>query len=57
MKLTRSLELMQKYTECPKCGNAYIANGQGKLIIEDDTFYRSCKCGWEVKIQDDRSSD
>lgn len=52
MKLTRSLELMAKYTTCPECGNGYIANGEGKLIIEDDMFYRSCKCGWEIKIQD-----
>ena len=52
MKLTRSLELMAKYTTCPECGNGYIANGEGKLIIEDDMFYRSCKCGWEVKIQE-----
>lgn len=55
MNFARSLELMEKYIDCPQCGNTYIANGEGKLIIEDDTFYRSCKCGWEVKIQDSDS--
>ena len=51
MKLTRSLELMERYTTCPECGNKHIANGEGKLFIEENYFYRSCKCGWEVKIQ------
>lgn len=52
MNFSRSLELMKKYTSCPECGNAYVSNGEGKLIIEGNTFYRSCKCGWEVKIEE-----
>ncbi|WP_281243730.1 DUF3797 domain-containing protein [Fontibacillus panacisegetis] len=32
----------------PDFGNEYIANGEGKLIIEDDIFIRSCKCGFEI---------
>lgn len=53
MNLAKSLELMKKYTCCPECGNSYIANGEGKLIIEYDIFYRSCKCGWEITLNAD----
>jgi len=52
VKLTRSMELMKEYEKCPKCGNSHIANGEGKLIVEDTTFHRSCKCGWEVTIEE-----
>jgi len=46
------MELMKEYEKCPKCGNSHIANGEGKLIVEDTTFHRSCKCGWEVTIEE-----
>ena len=49
MNIEKSIELMNKYGKCPKCGNTHIGGGQGKLIIDDDTFYRECKCGWSVK--------
>lgn len=51
MKLSSAMELIQKYTHCPNCGNDHIGNGEGKLIVEDDSFYRSCKCGWEINEQ------
>lgn len=41
---------MPKYNDCPKCGSSKIGCGEGKLIIEDDTFYRDCKCGWSIKV-------
>ena len=49
MNIEKSIELMNKYGKCPKCENTHIGGGQGKLIIDDDTFYRECKCGWSVK--------
>ena len=49
MQLDRSTELMKKYAECPECGNDKISNGEGGLVINDHTFHRWCKCGWEVK--------
>jgi predicted RNA-binding Zn-ribbon protein involved in translation (DUF1610 family) len=54
MNIHKYLELANKYNDCPKCGNNYIGNGEGKLIVEDDVFYRSCKCGWEIEIKVDK---
>lgn len=52
MNVNDSLELINKYAACPKCGNDKIGNGEGTLIIENNVFERSCKCGW--KIIDDK---
>jgi hypothetical protein len=43
---------MKKYSTCPECGNNNIGGepSQGALIIEDEVFTRSCKCGWKVVI-------
>lgn len=51
MKYTQMLQLMDKYTNCPDCGNDKVGNGQGELIV-DRTFYRSCKCGWSVELDE-----
>jgi hypothetical protein len=53
MNLMKSLQLMQQYSNCPKCGNGNVGNGEGKLIVENDYFYRSCKCGWKIKTDKD----
>lgn len=45
-----AIKLMQKYADCPNCGNDKVGNGQGKLIIEDDTFTRECRCGFNITV-------
>lgn len=50
MNINDSLELMEKYAECPKCGNDKLGNGEGTLNIEDIVFERTCKCGYLVKV-------
>jgi hypothetical protein len=52
MNLNDSMELMKKYSTCPKCGNDKVGGepSQGSLIIENDVFTRSCKCGWSVTV-------
>lgn len=57
MKLTKALELMETYASCPKCGSSDISGGEGRLTIRYGTFYRSCKCGWEVKIEDVKEAE
>ncbi|MDD9312663.1 DUF3797 domain-containing protein [Cytobacillus firmus] len=52
MNIYKFLELGKKYNDCPNCGNNFIGNGEGKLIVENDTFYRSCKCGFEVTVKE-----
>ena len=53
MNMLKTLELIKKYHVCPLCGNDKVGNGSGKLIVEDDRFYRSCKCGWEIETDEE----
>lgn len=52
MNIHESSELMKKYNNCQECGSDRIGGNpsQGTLIIEDEIFTRSCKCGWEIVI-------
>jgi predicted nucleic-acid-binding Zn-ribbon protein len=50
MKLTRAIELMEKYAECPQCGNGYVGDGEGSLEVTGNVFKRMCKCGWKIEI-------
>ncbi|MGG3987310.1 DUF3797 domain-containing protein [Bacillus smithii] len=45
--------IIKKYLKCSKCGSDKIGDGEGMLEIDDDTFKRSCKCGWTVEIKVD----
>ncbi|MEE4577827.1 DUF3797 domain-containing protein [Paenibacillus polymyxa] len=51
MNILKSLELTKEYAICPKCGNENVGNGEGVLRIEEDTFFRACKCGWSVSVE------
>jgi predicted nucleic-acid-binding Zn-ribbon protein len=55
MNAWKTVELMRKYSRCPKCGNEYVGNGEGTLDVSDDTFIRTCKCGWKVEIKQKES--
>ncbi|WP_115774247.1 DUF3797 domain-containing protein [Oceanobacillus arenosus] len=52
MNVYESMELTKKYGVCPECGNDKVGGepSQGALIIQDEVFTRSCKCGWKVVI-------
>lgn len=50
MNIVKSIELMRKYNGCPECGSDVVGNGEGTLEIEDDTFKRTCKCGWSIEV-------
>lgn len=50
MLLSQSIKLMEKYGNCPECGNGRIGNGEGGLVVEENSFERWCKCGWSVLI-------
>lgn len=45
------VELVRKYSKCQNCGSEHIGNGEGTLVVTDDTFIRTCKCGWKIKIK------
>jgi hypothetical protein len=53
MNAWKSIELMRKYAKCEKCGSEKVGNGEGTLEITDDTFVRTCKCGWKVEIKEE----
>lgn len=44
--------LTKKYNSCPECGSDKVGGvpSQGTLIIKDEVFIRSCKCGWHVVV-------
>ncbi|WP_204698942.1 DUF3797 domain-containing protein [Geomicrobium sediminis] len=42
---------MDKYSECPECGNTNLGNGEGELIVTGTSYHRSCKCGWVVRYE------
>lgn len=39
--------LIRKYGDCPENDKVGGNPSQGALIIEDEVFTRSCKCGWK----------
>lgn len=48
MTIRNTAKLTAKYACCPKCGNNKCGNGEGKLIVEENVFIRTCKCGNKV---------
>ena len=53
MNWKKSRKLMEKYANCPNCGNEYIGNGQGGLQLAEDFLRRWCKCGSDIPLSDD----
>ncbi|MGG4447611.1 DUF3797 domain-containing protein [Brevibacillus porteri] len=52
MNALKSVQLMRKYANCKECGNDKVGNSEGALLIEDDIFKRSCKCGWSIEVDE-----
>lgn len=52
MDMRDAMELTKKYSTCPECGNDKVGGNpsQGALVIDDEIFTRSCKCGWSVTV-------
>lgn len=45
MNIRNTVRLTEKYAHCLKCGSEKIGNGEGTLIVEENVFIRTCKCG------------
>lgn len=52
MNAYKLLEIMPKYEKCPMCGSTSIGNGAGGIIVEDETFTRTCKCGFKITVDE-----
>lgn len=50
MNLQKASELIIKYGVCPECKNDKVGAGEGVLITNEHHFFRSCKCGWSIRI-------
>ncbi|MEG2289932.1 MAG: DUF3797 domain-containing protein [Clostridium sp.] len=53
MNAFKLLEIMPKYENCLECGSDIIGDGEGGIIVEDDTFTRTCKCGFKITVDED----
>lgn len=51
MNVCDYLQIAEKYIHCPKCGSDKIGNGEGTLNVDDDTYRRTCKCGFQVEVK------
>ena len=54
MNVIDYLKIAKKYINCPNCGNDKIGNGEGTLNVDEDTYRRTCKCGFEVEVKTGR---
>ncbi|NRS50992.1 DUF3797 domain-containing protein [Brevibacillus sp. HB2.2] len=52
MNAWKAVQLMKKYSKCAECGSEVVGNGEGTLDINDDTFKRTCKCGWSIEVKE-----
>ena len=50
MEIGNVIKLLHAYEICPRCGSKLIGNGEGTLEIAEDTFRRTCKCGFKIKV-------
>lgn len=55
MNAFKLLEIMPKYANCPDCGSNKIGNGQGVLIVENNTYTRSCECGFSITLDENEN--
>ncbi|WP_099335826.1 DUF3797 domain-containing protein [Clostridium cadaveris] len=46
-------KLLGTYGACPKCGNKYLGDGEGTLEVNETSFKRTCKCGFEINIDNE----
>lgn len=53
MNYIKSMLLLEKYADCPNCGSDLVGNGEGGIVVEDDTFRRFCKCGFDITVNED----
>lgn len=50
MNIENVIELLDKYGTCPQCGNNILNGNENSLIIEEDSFIRTCECGFKMAL-------
>lgn len=49
MNAMEYLRIAPLFNDCPNCGNDKVGGGEGGLNVDDNTFKRSCKCGFVIE--------
>lgn len=57
MNMLKASELMDKYGACPDCGNGLLGENQGGIVVEEGTFRRFCKCGFDLVIDNESKAE
>ena len=52
MKLKEVIKLIEIYGECHICKNNLIGCKKDDFIIDEHSFTRRCKCGYEITIKE-----
>ena len=52
MKLKEVIKLIEIYGECPICKNNLIGCKKDDFTVDEHSFTRRCKCGYEVTIKE-----
>ncbi|MEN7644247.1 DUF3797 domain-containing protein [Clostridioides difficile] len=52
MKMRNVFKLSSMYCICPKCGSDKLGEGEGSLIVDEYTFRRKCKCGFDMIVDE-----
>ena len=52
MKLNQVIKLIEIYGECPMCKNNLIDCKKDDFTVDEHSFTRKCKCGYEVTIKE-----
>lgn len=51
MKAWVAAKLLDMYGTCPDCGCGKVGNGKGSIVITDNTFRRTCACGYDIVLE------
>lgn len=49
MNVMAYLKVSPHINDCPNCGNQFVGNGQGTLVVDDNIVKRTCKCGFDFE--------
>ncbi|EOY7191113.1 DUF3797 domain-containing protein [Clostridioides difficile] len=56
MKMINVFKLLSMYCICPECESDELGEDKGSLIVDEYTFHRKCKCGFDI-IVDERNDE
>lgn len=49
MIINHFMQVSKLTNDCPSCGSDKLGNGQGALIVDENIYKRTCKCGFNFE--------